>query len=300
MRVCTIVGTRPEIIKLSRVMAALDKSVEHILVHTGQNYDHSLNEIFFEELGVRKPDYSLICKDHATLRANTTIESIGMMMSKLDDTFHVVKPDAILILGDTNSCVAAAYVAKRKKIPVFHMEAGNRCFDERVPEEVNRRIVDHISDINLPYSAIARENLLREGIPSDRIIKTNSPMNEVLAHYESEIAQSNVLARLNLNRGEYFVVSCHREENVDSPARLKKFIALLNAVAEKFHQRIIVSTHPRTQKKLDVASLTELYDVLGFQSALRPGIEFHQPFGLFDYVRLQADAHCTLSDSGTI
>lgn len=295
MRVVTVVGTRPEIIKLSRVMPALDQSAQHTLIHTGQNYDPSLNEVFFKELNLRRPDRIFDTANQST----STIESLGAMMERLDVAFTQHNPDALLILGDTNSCVAAAYVAKRKKIPIFHMEAGNRCFDERVPEEVNRRIVDHISDINLPYSAIARENLLREGIPSDRIIKTGSPMTEVLGYYAPRIDKSQVLSQLKLTPGEYFVVSCHREENVDSPERLKQFLELLNMLAE-LGQRIIVSTHPRTQKKLARESATDLYDVAGFVSRLRPEIEFHKPFGLFDYVQLQRNARCTLSDSGTI
>jgi UDP-N-acetylglucosamine 2-epimerase (non-hydrolysing) len=301
MQVTTVVGTRPEIIKLSRVIAALDESVEHTIIHTGQNHDPLLNHIFFEELKLHKPDHFL---DATFIRPGvttaTTIETISNAMVRLDSLFCMTKPDALLILGDTNSCIAAAYVAKRKKIPLFHMEAGNRCFDERVPEEINRRIIDHISDINLPYSSIARENLLREGLPSDRIIKTGSPMNEVLEYYSDCIFNSTILSKLNLKPCEYFLVSCHREENTDSPEQLKRFLDLLSTLADKFSQRIIVSTHPRTEARLKLKSKTDLYDIIGFQSVLDSKIEFHKPFGLFDYVNLEQHAHCTLSDSGTI
>ena len=292
MKVVTVVGTRPEIIKLSRVVAALDKATTHTIIHTGQNYDHELNQIFFEEMGIRKPDHVL-----SGLRGlSTTASFIGDTMVRLDDKLQQIKSDALLILGDTNSCVAAAYVAKRLKIPVFHMEAGNRCFDERVPEEINRRIVDHISDINLPYSERSRENLIREGIPTDRIIMVGSPMFEVLHYYD---IHSDVLARMGLKKKDYFVVSCHREENVDSPENLKKFVDLLNAVVGKYNCRVIVSTHPRTRKRLEQLSETDLYDVAGYQSAIK-GVEFYPPFGFFDYNKLQMNARCVLSDSGTI
>lgn len=294
MRVCTVIGTRPEVIKLSRVMATLDKSVEHIVIHTGQNYDRRLNAIFFDEMQLRNPDQVL-----DTAKENS-IQTVAGMMRALDKVFDEIEPEALLILGDTNSCVAAAYTAKRKQIPIFHMEAGNRCFDERVPEEANRRIIDHISDINLPYSLIARENLLREGFPSDRIIKTGSPMAEVLGYYQTQIEESSVDKRLGLKKGEYFLVSCHRAENVDSPERLHQFLMLLNTVAEKYGQRVIVSTHPRIRKKLMLESATDPYDVIGYQQFARPEIEFYTPFGFFDYVHLQEGARCVLSDSGTI
>ena len=288
MKVCTVVGTRPEIIKLSRVIPALDKATEHTLIHTGQNYSHELNGTFFEEMEIRKPNDNLNSAEHRTLRVNTAIETIAEAMVKLEDRMTALRPDALLILGDTNSCVAAAYVAKRKKVPVFHMEAGNRCFDERVPEEINRRIVDHISDINMPYSSVARENLLREGIPSDRIIKTGSPMNEVLNFYAPRIDASNVLSWMGLEKGKYFLVSCHREENVDSPEKFKAFIDFLNKLAERFHQRIIVSAHPRLSNKL------------GTWGPSNNEIEIYKPFGFFDYSRLQQDSRCVFSDSGTI
>jgi UDP-N-acetylglucosamine 2-epimerase (non-hydrolysing) len=282
MRVATIIGTRPEIIRLSRVMAALDRSVDHVIVHTGQNFDYELNEIFFDDLEIRKPDHFL------NAAGATAAETVGNVIARSDDILRRLTPDALLVLGDTNSCLAA-YAAKRRKIPVFHMEAGNRCFDQRVPEEINRRIVDHISDINLPYSSISREYLIREGIPPDRVIKTGSPMYEVLEYYRSKTVRSDVLQRLNLKRQEYFVVSCHREENIESPERFQGLIALLNGLAERYHHRIIVSTHPRTQKRIDEESL-----------ALRPEIEFLKPFGLCEYVNLQMNARATLSDSGTI
>ena len=289
MKVATVLGTRPEIIRLSRVMAALDLSVDHTIIHTGQNYDYELNQVFFEELGIRKPDYVL---DASVLRPGcvaTTAEAIGNMIARLDSLLARLQPDALLILGDTNSCFAAAYIAKRRKIPLFHMEAGNRSFDERVPEEINRRIIDHISDINLPYSSIARDCLLQEGIPTDRVIKTGSPMFEVLEHYRSAISRSDVLSKLGLTPGEYFVVSSHREENVDSPGRFEQFVKLLNGLAERYHQRIVVSTHPRTRCRIDAKKLL-----------LAPEVEFLKPFGLLDYVQLQMNARVTLSDSGTI
>jgi UDP-N-acetylglucosamine 2-epimerase len=284
MKVATVLGTRPEIIRFSRVMAVLDHSVDHVVIHTSQNYDYELNQIFFDDLGIRKPDHVLTIDASAT-----TAEIIGNMIAHLDELLARLRPDALLILGDTNSCFAAAYVAKRRKIPLFHMEAGNRSFDERVPEEINRRIIDHISDINMPYSSIARDCLVREGLPTDRIIKTGSPMYEVLEHYKAEIDSSDVLQRLGLKQREYFVVSCHRDENIESPERFRGLIALLNGLDEKYHQRIIVSTHPRTRKRIDAEAL-----------ALRPGIEFMKPFGLTDYVHLQKNARITLSDSGTI
>jgi UDP-N-acetyl-L-fucosamine synthase len=282
MKVATILGTRPEIIRLSRVMAALDRSMDHVLIHTGQNYDYELNQVFFDDLEIRKPDYFL------EAAGKTAAETIGSVISKSDGILASIRPDAVLILGDTNSCLAAI-AAKRRKIPIFHMEAGNRCFDERVPEEINRRIVDHISDINLPYSAIAREYLLREGIAPDRVITTGSPMYEVLHHYLPKIRQSTVLERLGLRRDEYFVVSCHREENVDEPHQLQRFIRLLNRLAEEYGLRMIVSLHPRTAKRLkDVNAI------------LRTEVELRSPLGLLDYVQLEMNARATLSDSGTI
>ena len=246
LKVLTVVGTRPEIIRLSRVMAKLDEYFEHIIVHTGQNYDYELNQIFFDELGIRKPDYFL----ESAKPGNSACATVGAVISKVDEVLAEVQPDALLILGDTNSCLAA-YPAKRRKIPVFHMEAGNRCFDQRVPEEINRAIVDHISDINMCYSDIAREYLLREGLLPDRVIKTGSPMFEVLNHYLPGIEASDVLERLGLTAGEYFLVSAHREENIDDPAQFQKFITCLNTIADHYQLPIIVSTHPRTRKKLE-------------------------------------------------
>lgn len=282
MKVMTVVGTRPEIIRLSRVMAQLDLYCEHTIVHTGQNYDYELNEVFFNDLGIRKPDMFL------GAAGKTAAESIGQIIISVDQALETFKPEALLILGDTNSCLAAIS-AKRRKIPVFHMEAGNRCFDFRVPEEINRKIVDHTSDINLTYSDIAREYLLREGFPADQIIKTGSPMKEVLDYYKSGIDNSDVLTRLGLKKNEYFVVSSHREENVDSEKNLTNLIASLNLLAEHFKKPIIFSTHPRTRKKLEILSLET--------NSL---IQFCKPFGFLDYVKLQCEATCTLSDSGTI
>jgi len=282
MKVATILGTRPEIIRLSRVIAALDRYTEHVLIHTGQNYDYELNQVFFEDLEIRCPDHFL------QAAGKNAAETIGLVISKSSEVLAKVQPDAVLILGDTNSCLAAL-AAKRMKIPVFHMEAGNRCFDERVPEEINRKIVDHISDINLPYSDISREYLLREGIAPDRVIKTGSPMYEVLHHYLQRIKKSDVLERLGLNSNEYFVVSCHREENADVPRQLERFVQLLDWLAEEFGLRIIVSTHPRTKKRLKE---------LG--AMLRPEVELRAPLGFLDYVQLEMNARATLSDSGTI
>jgi UDP-N-acetyl-L-fucosamine synthase len=282
MKVATILGTRPEIIRLSRVISALDRYMDHVLVHTGQNYDYELNQIFFEDLEIRRPDYFL---DAAGRNA---AETIGAVITKSSEVLSVIRPDAVLILGDTNSCLAALS-AKRLRIPVFHMEAGNRCFDDRVPEEINRRMVDHISDINLPYSSISREYLLREGIAPERIIVTGSPMFEVLHHWLDKVGQSDVLDRLSLSKQEYFVVSCHREENVDNPRQLQKLIRLLNRVAELYGMRIIFSTHPRTRNRLADLGAT-----------LHPGVDLHAPLGYFDYVHLQMNARATLSDSGTI
>ncbi len=282
MKVATIVGTRPEIIRLSRVMAALDCHVEHSIIHTGQNYDYELNQILFDDLEIRKPDYFL---DAAGRNA---AETIGFVISRSDEVLAEIEPDAVLILGDTNSCLSAIS-AKRRKIPIFHMEAGNRCFDQRVPEEINRKIVDHISDINMPYSSISREYLLREGLPPDRVIKTGSPMYEVLHYYLPKITQSDVLGRLGLKKQDYFVVSCHREENIDSPDQFEKLVRMLNALAESFAKRIIVSTHPRTRKMIDEIGMI-----------LNPQVELMKPLGFCDYVHLQRHAIATLSDSGTI
>jgi UDP-N-acetyl-L-fucosamine synthase len=282
MKVATIVGTRPEIIRLSRVMAALDRNLEHTIIHTGQNYDYELNQIFFDDLEIRKPDVFL---DAA---GKSAAETIGLVIGKTDEALANIQPDAVLILGDTNSCLAAIS-AKRRKIPVFHMEAGNRCFDERVPEEINRKIVDHISDINMPYSSISRDYLLSEGLPSDRIIKTGSPMYEVLHHYLPKIEQSGVLSRLGLQDQSYFIFSSHREENIDDPVQFEKVVKLLNGLAERDGKRIIVSTHPRTRKRIDNMGVK-----------LCPEVELLKPLGFCDYVHLQMHAAAVLSDSGTI
>jgi UDP-N-acetylglucosamine 2-epimerase (non-hydrolysing) len=282
LKVATIVGTRPEIIRLSRVMAALDRHLEHVLIHTGQNYDYELNQIFFDDLELRKPDHFLEAV------GGGAAETIGLIISRVDRILAEIQPDAVLILGDTNSCLSAI-AAKRRQIPVFHMEAGNRCFDQRVPEEINRRIVDHISDINLPYSTISRDYLLREGLPPDRVIKTGSPIYEVLQHYLPKIEQSDILGKLGLEPGRYFVVSCHREENVDSERNLSSFIQVLEGLVADFGVRVIVTTHPRTRKALEER---------GIQFDRR--IELHKPFSLTDYVKLQMNAHAVLSDSGTI
>ncbi|MFB1074744.1 non-hydrolyzing UDP-N-acetylglucosamine 2-epimerase [Vibrio diabolicus] len=282
LKVMSVVGTRPEIIRLSRVLAKLDEHCEHILVHTGQNYDFELNEVFFNDLGVRKPDYFL------NAAGKNAAETIGQVIIKVDEVLEEIKPEAMLVLGDTNSCISAI-PAKRRKVPIFHMEAGNRCFDQRVPEETNRRIVDHTADINLTYSTIARDYLLAEGLPADRVIKTGSPMFEVLNHYMSQIDNSDVLQRLGLVKGEFFVVSAHREENVDSPKQLAKLAESLNAVAAKYGHPVIVSTHPRTRNRIEAQ-----------------GIEFHasiqllKPLGFHDYNHLQKNAKAVLSDSGTI
>lgn len=282
LKVMTVLGTRPEIIRLSRVLAKLDEHCEHILVHTGQNYDYELNEIFFQDLGVRKPDYFL------NAAGANAAETIGKIIIAVDEVFENVSPDAMLVLGDTNSCLAAI-PAKRRKIPIFHMEAGNRCFDQRVPEETNRKIVDHIADINLTYSDIAREYLLKENFPPDRLIKTGSPMFEVLNFYKSGIDKSDVLKRLNLTKGKYLVVSAHREENIDSEVNLKKLVVTLNTLAEKYNEPIIVSTHPRTQKKFDSKGIT-----------FHKNVNLLKPLGFKDYVKLQLDSRAVLSDSGTI
>jgi UDP-N-acetylglucosamine 2-epimerase (non-hydrolysing) len=282
LRVATVVGTRPEIIRLSRVIARLDESCEHILVHTGQNYDYELSQVFFDDLEVRKPDHFL---DAAGASAS---ETIGQIIIKVDRLFGDVHPDAVLVLGDTNSCLAVI-PAKRRRIPIFHMEAGNRCFDQRVPEETNRRIVDHTADVNLTYSDIAREYLLREGLRPDLVIKTGSPMFEVLTHYAPRIEQSDVLSRLGLSPDAYFVVSAHREENVDSDGNLARLIDVLNAVAEDYELPVIMSTHPRTLKRIKVTG-----------AAFRENVRLHKPLGFHDYVRLQQLARTVISDSGTI
>ncbi|WP_337222565.1 non-hydrolyzing UDP-N-acetylglucosamine 2-epimerase [Vibrio alginolyticus] len=282
LKVMSVVGTRPEIIRLSRVLAKLDEHCEHILVHTGQNYDFELNEVFFNDLGVRKPDYFL------NAAGKNAAETIGQVIIKVDEVLAEIKPEAMLVLGDTNSCISAI-PAKRRKVPIFHMEAGNRCFDQRVPEETNRRIVDHTADINLTYSTIARDYLLAEGLPADRVIKTGSPMFEVLNHYMPQIDNSDVLQRLGLVKGEFFVVSAHREENVDSPKQLAKLAETLNTVANHYDLPVIVSTHPRTRNRIEAQ-----------------GLEFHQniqllkPLGFHDYNQLQKNAKVVLSDSGTI
>jgi len=282
MKVVTVVGTRPEIIRLSRVMAKLDEHCEHILVHTGQNYDYELNEIFFQDLGIRKPDYFL------NAAGATGAETIGKVIIAVDQVLAEVQPDAMLVLGDTNSCMAVL-PAKRRKIPTFHMEAGNRCFDMRVPEEINRRIVDHTADINLTYSTIARGYLLNEGLPPDRVIKTGSPMYEVLGHYRDGIDASDVLSRLGLEEGQFFVVSAHREENVDSDTNFLKLVDVLNTVAEQYGLPVIVSTHPRTQKRVTA---------MGVQ--FHPNVQLLKPLGFKDYNKLQLCSKAVLSDSGTI
>jgi UDP-N-acetylglucosamine 2-epimerase (non-hydrolysing) len=283
LKVMTIVGTRPEIIKLSRVMSELDKHMQHVLVHTGQNYDYELNELFFQELGVRKPDHFL------NAVGETVAETIGKVIASADAVMAEEKPDALLILGDTNSCLAVI-AAKRRKIPIFHMEAGNRCFDLRVPEEINRKIVDHISDINMPYTEHARRYLLREGIKPDTIIKTGSPQKEILSYYMPKIDASDVLERLQLKPAEYLLVSIHREENVDSEDNFQKLMNSLNAVASTYERTVIVSTHPRTRRRIDA---------LG-DYTFDKRIKFMKPFGLFDYVKMQKHAFCVVSDSGTI
>lgn len=282
LRVMTIVGTRPEFIRLSRIIAKLDKYCEHVLVHTGQSFDYELSGIFFKELGIREPDIFL------EAAGATGVQTVGQILIAIDQLLDADRPDAVLILGDTNSALAAI-AAKRRHIPIFHMEAGNRCFDFRVPEEINRKIVDHIADINLPYSSLARDYLLAEGIPADQIIKTGSPLGEVLGYYAKSIAKSPVLKKLKLKPGQYFVVSAHREENVDSPENLTQLITILNKLATRFGLPVIVSTHPRAQARLAKLKLQS-------NSLVR----FEKPFGFFDYVALQQNAKCVLSDSGTI
>lgn len=282
LKVMTIVGTRPEVIRLSRVIALLDRYCDHILIHTGQNYDYELNEVFFSELNIRRPDEFL------GAAGGTVAETIGRILVGVDNSLVTHKPDAVLVLGDTNSCLSVI-AAKRRMVPIFHMEAGNRCFDTRVPEEINRRIVDHTADIHLTYSEIAREYLLREGLPPEQIIKTGSPMREVIAHHSEAISRSNVLQRLGLSEQKYFVVSAHREENVDSPDNLRRLIEILNSIASRYDEPVVVSMHPRTRKNFEALELET-----------NSNVSFHRPFGFFDYIKLQMCAHAVLSDSGTI
>ncbi|MFZ7813853.1 non-hydrolyzing UDP-N-acetylglucosamine 2-epimerase [Acinetobacter lwoffii] len=282
LKLMTVVGTRPEIIRLSRVMTACDQYFDHILVHTGQNYDYELNEIFFTDLGIRKPDHFL------NAAGATGAETIGNVIIAVDKVLEEVQPEALLVLGDTNSCMAVI-PAKRRKIPTFHMEAGNRCFDMRVPEEINRRIVDHTADINLTYSTIARDYLLAEGLPADQVIKTGSPMFEVLHHYKAKIEASDVLERLGLKEYQYFIVSAHREENINSDQNFLDLVEMLNAVAEKYQYPVIVSTHPRTRKRIEELNIE-----------FHPLIQLLKPLGFSDYNKLQLAAKATLSDSGTI
>ncbi len=284
LKVMTVVGTRPEIIRLARVLAALDRSeaIEHTLVHTGQNYDYELNQVFFEDLGLRKPDHFL------EAAGKNATETVGNILIKIDPLLEELQPDAFLVLGDTNSCLCAI-PAKKRHIPVFHMEAGNRCFDQRVPEETNRKIVDHTADVNLTYSDIAREYLLREGLPADRIIKTGSPMYEVLHHYLPQIEASDVFTRLNLEKGKYFVVSSHREENINSEKNFNRLIESLNTIADQYHMPIIVSTHPRTRNMIEKMKVQ-----------VRDEVQLLKPLGFHDYNALQKNAYAVLSDSGTI
>jgi UDP-N-acetylglucosamine 2-epimerase (non-hydrolysing) len=284
LKVVSVVGTRPEIIRLSRVLARLDEFCDHVLVHTGQNYDYELNQVFFDDLGVRKPDHFLNC----AANSNSAAHTIGNMIIAVDQVLAEVQPEAMLVLGDTNSCLSVI-PAKRRKIPIFHMEAGNRCFDMRVPEETNRRIVDHTADVNLTYSTIARDYLLDEGLSPDLVIKTGSPMFEVLTHYRPQIDASDVLNRLGLQEGGYFVVSAHREENIESPQAFTKLVDVINSIAEDHHLPVIVSTHPRTQKRITETN-----------SKFHEQVRLLKPLGFHDYVKLQLSARATLSDSGTI
>ncbi|KPF68703.1 UDP-N-acetylglucosamine 2-epimerase [beta proteobacterium AAP99] len=284
LKVMSVVGTRPEIIRLSRVLVALDAHCDHVLVHTGQSYDYELNQVFFDDLGIRKPDFFLNSAEGSTSAAHT----IGNLITAVDGVLAQVEPEAMLVLGDTNSCLSVI-PAKRRKVPIFHMEAGNRCFDQRVPEETNRRIVDHTADINLPYSTIARDYLLREGLPPDQVIKTGSPMYEVLNHYLPQILRSNALSRLGLKAEQYFIVSAHREENIESEQNFGKLVQVLNGVAEDHHLPVVVSTHPRTQKRVDTTG-----------AKFHPLVRLMKPLGFHDYVNLQMQAKAVLSDSGTI
>jgi len=282
LKVMTVVGTRPEIIRLSRVIFALDIHCDHVLVHTGQNYDYELNEIFFDDLGIRKPDHFL------NAAGKNGAETIGKVIIGLDPILVMEEPDALLVLGDTNSCMSVL-TAKRRKIPTFHMEAGNRCFDMRVPEEINRRIVDHTADVNLPYSDIARDYLLREGLPPDLIIKTGSPMYEVLANYKNKIVNSEILSKLNLEPGKFFIVSAHREENIDSESNFTRLVSVLNAIAKTYKIPVIVSVHPRTQNRIDA-----------LQCSFDKNVKLIKPLGFSDYNKLQLSSKAVLSDSGTI
>ena len=284
LKVVSVVGTRPEIIRLSRVLARLDEYCDHVILHTGQNYDYELNQVFFDDLGIRKPDYFLNCAVNSTGAANT----IGNLITAVDQVLADIQPDAMLVLGDTNSCLSVI-PAKRRKIPIFHMEAGNRCFDQRVPEETNRRIVDHTADINMTYSSIAREYLLREGLPPDMVIKTGSPMFEVLTHYRPQIDASDILSRLDLVEGGYFVLSAHREENIESPSAFSKLVEVLNVIAADYDLPVIVSTHPRTQNRIDET-----------HSKFHKNVRLLKPLGFHDYIKLQLSARAVLSDSGTI
>ena len=284
LKVISVVGTRPEVIRLSRVLTCLDEYCDHVLVHTGQNYDYELNQVFFDDLGVRKPDYFLNSASNSSNAAHT----IGNLIIAIDQVLAEVQPEAMLVLGDTNSCLSVI-PAKRRKIPIFHMEAGNRCFDMRVPEETNRRIVDHTADVNLTYSTIARDYLLREGLSPDMVIKTGSPMFEVLTHYRAQIDASSILTYLELEEGEYFVVSAHREENIESPQNFAKLVDVINTVAQDHNLPVIVSTHPRTQKRIDAMN-----------SKFHPLVRLMKPLGFHDYVKLQLSARASLSDSGTI
>lgn len=282
MKVMTIVGTRPEIIKLSRVIDELSKFVDHVLVHTGQNYDYELNEVFFENLGVPKPNYFL------EVAGKSVAHTIGNVIARADDVMETEQPDAVLLYGDTNSCLAVIS-AKRRKIPVFHFEAGNRCFDQRVPEELNRKIVDHLSDVNMPLTEHARRYLLAEGCRPDTVIKTGSPMKEILLHHQDEINSSDVLQRLEVGKNKFFIVSAHREENVDSDQNFNDMLDSLNAITQKYDMPVIVSTHPRTRKRLEAVG-----------KEMDPRVRFLKPMGFFDYVKMQLEAHCVISDSGTI
>lgn len=283
LKVMTIVGTRPELIKMSRVIAEFDRHTEHLLVHTGQNFDFELNQVFFEDLEIRKPDHFL-----GAVGENGA-QTIAQVIMKVDEVLAKEEPDAVLLYGDTNSCLGVI-AAKRRKIPVFHMEAGNRCFDQRVPEELNRKVLDHLSDINLVLSEHARRYLIAEGIRPETIIKTGSHMGEVLDYYKPKIAQSSILTSLNLEKGRYFIVSAHREENVDTPANLRELVDTFNALAEKWQFPVIVSTHPRTRKRLEALP----------SAPVNPKVLFLKPFGFCDYIKLQQEAHCVISDSGTI
>lgn len=284
VKVVSIVGTRPEVIRLSRVFSVLEKYCDHILIHTGQNYDYELNQIFFKDLKIRKPDFFL----NSTKKSESVANTIGSIIFLVDEVLKKVKPDALLVLGDTNSCLSVI-PAKRRKIPIFHMEAGNRCFDQRVPEEINRKIVDHVADINLPYSSIAREYLLNEGIPPDQIIKTGSPMLEVLNYYLPQIKKSKIISKLRLKKNKYFVISTHREENIDSDVNFDKIIKIINMLAEEYNLPVIISTHPRTHKRIKFTN-----------KKFHSKINIIKPLGFHDYINLQMNATAVLSDSGTI